>query len=138
MTGFEVLGTRAFYRPVGSLPFDQGVERIAEALARARELELGDILVNTAAIASLDPPGVFERYAMMTRWVRSAGKYLRVAIVARPAFIDHQRIGVLIAQNRGMNTEVFADEPSALQWLEARRIRSSGARWRPRGLASGY
>ena len=138
MNGFEVLAQRAFYRPAGRMTFEQGVERIAEALARARELELGDILVNTTELASLDPPGVFERYAMMTRWVRSAGKDLRIAIVARPSFIDHQRIGVLIAQNRGMSTEVFIDEPSALKWLEARRLRNTGARWQACGRASGY
>ena len=138
MTGFEVLGTRAFYRPAGEMTFEQGVERIAAALTRTRELELGDILVNTTQVASLDPPGVFERYAMMTRWVRSAGKSLRVAIVARPAFIDHQRIGVLIAQNRGLSTEVFPDEPAALSWLEARRARTRGARWPAGGRVAGY
>lgn len=138
MTGFEVFATRAYYRPAGEMSFQQGVELVAKALARARELELGDILVNTTGLLGIDSPGVFDRYAMMTRWVQSAGKLLRIAIVARPSFIDHQRIGVLIAQNRGGSVEVFSDEPAALKWLEAWRVRATSARWPARGRACGY
>jgi hypothetical protein len=137
MTGLEVLGARAFYRPAGVMTFQHAVELVAAALERTRELGLGDILLNTSGLAGFEPPGVFERYAMVTRWVRCAGG-VRIAIVARPAFIDHQRIGVLIAQNRGASTEVFTDEPSALAWLDARRARSASASRPARERAAGY
>ena len=137
MNDFEVLGTRCFHRPAGEMTFQRGVERVAAALVRARELGAGDILVNTTGMAGFDPPGVFERYAMITHWVRSAGSGLRIALVARPSFIDPQRIGVLIAQNRGVSAEVFTGEPAALEWLDARRALGS-ARWPTRGRVSGY
>jgi hypothetical protein len=121
MIGFEVLGTRGFHRPAGEMTLQRAIEQVAQALSRARELELDDLLVNTTGLAGFDTPGVFERYAMFTRWVQCAGLLLRIAIVVRPSFIDHQKIGVLIAQNRGLSAEVFADEASALQWLDARR-----------------
>ena len=136
MTGFEVLGTRAFYRPTGVMTFPRAVELVATALERARELGLGDILLNTSGLSGFDPPGVFERYAMVTRWARSAGG-VRIAIVARPAFIDHQRIGVLIAHNRGVSTEVFIDEPSALAWVDARGAGSVSASRPLRDRAAG-
>ena len=120
---FEVLGTRAFHRPVGVMRLSDAVERVAQALQQARALELEDILVNTTELAGFDAPGIFERYAMITRWVQCAGMSLRIAIVARPALIDHQKIGVVMAHNRGVSAEVFTDEPSALKWLEARRAR---------------
>ena len=121
MTGFEVLGTRGFHRLTGEMTLERAVEQVAQALSRARQLELEDFLVNATALGGFDTPGVFERYAMFTRWVQCAGMSLRIAFVVRSSFIDHQKIGVLIAQNRGLTGEVFADEASALKWLDARR-----------------
>lgn len=138
MNGFEVLAiTRGIFRPAGEMSLPQGIERVAQALAHARELELEDILVNTTALGGIEAPGVFERYAMITRWVQCARNSLRIAIVARPSFIDYQKIGVLIAQNRGAILEVFADEASALKWLDARRARA-GVRRPDRRRVAGY
>jgi hypothetical protein len=136
MNHFELLGTRAFFRPTGPMAMNQGVELVAAALARARDLALTDILVNSTGLTGIESPGIFERYAMMTRWARIAGSALRIALVARPAFIDHQKIGVVIAQNRGASIEVFGDEIAALRWLEARRARSAAPRWSALGCAS--
>jgi len=137
MKAFEVLGaTRGIHRPAGEMSLQRGIEQVAQALLHARDLGLEDIVVNTTGLGGFEAPGVFERYAMITRWVQCAGS-LRIAIVARPAFIDHQKIGVLIAQNRGVTTEVFTDEASALKWLDARRARA-GASWPGCRRAAGY
>ncbi len=37
-----------------------------------------------------------------------------------PEIIDPQKIGVLMAQNRGVNGDVFTNETDALAWLDAR------------------
>lgn len=137
MSGLEVVATRGFFRPSGIMTFQQAVDFVAEALEHARHQGLADILVNTSRMAGFEPPCTIERYAMITRWVESAGNGLRIAVVARAAFIDPQKIGTVIAQNRGVTIEAFTDEGSALQWLDARRTRNSGAR-AVRGLASGY
>jgi hypothetical protein len=137
MTGFEVLGRRGFLRPAGEMTLERAIEQVAQALARARELELEDFLVNATGLGGFDAPAVFERYAMFTRWVQCAGLSLRIAIVVRSSFIDHQKIGVLIAQNRGLSAEVFADEASALAWLDARRLRG-GVRWSASRRPAGY
>jgi hypothetical protein len=137
MTGLEVLGTRGFHRPAGEMSLERAIEQVAQALSQARELELDDFLVNTTGLVGFDAPGVFERYAMFTRWVKCAGLSLRIAIVVRASFIDYQKIGVLIAQNRGLSVEVFADEASALLWLDARRPRG-GARRPSRHRPAGY
>ena len=51
---------------------------------------------------------------------RIRGRRMRVAIVTRPELIDTQKIGMLMAQNRGVNGDVFAHETEALAWLDAR------------------
>lgn len=138
MNGFEVLAaTRGIYRPSGEMTLQHGIEQVAQALTHARRLDLEDILVNTTSLGGFDSPGIFERYAMITRWVQCAASSLRIAIVTRPSFIDHQKIGVLIAQNRGAILEVFTDEASALKWLDARRARAGG-RWPDSRRVAGY
>ncbi len=137
MSGVEVVATRGFYRPAGNMTFQQAVDFVAEALKHARLQGLADILVNTSQMAGFEPPCTIERYAMITRWVESAGNGLRIAVVARAAFIDPQKIGTVIAQNRGVSIEAFIDEGSALRWLDARRTRSGSAR-PVRSHAAGY
>lgn len=138
MSGLEVVGTRGFFRPAGFMTFPQAVEMVAQALSQARDQRLADLLVNTTHMGGFDPPSTFERYAMITRWVECAGGELRIAIVARPAFIDPQKIGVLIAQNRGVSIDAFTDEAAALKWLDARRARLSASRESARSRASGH
>lgn len=123
MMGFEIVATRGFYHPVGRVTLEQGVELIAQALSRARELGLDDVLVNITGLSGFEPPRVFDRYDMFTKWVKCARSFLRVAFVARPEFIDSQKIGTLIAQNRGLSADVFASEAAALAWLDARLAR---------------
>lgn len=137
MSGIEVVGTCGFYRPAGFMTFPQAVDFVAEALKHARRRGLADILVNTSQMGGFEPPCTIERYAMITRWVESAGNGLRIAIVARAAFIDPQKIGTVIAQNRGVSIEAFTDEGSALHWLDARRTRSGSPR-SVRSHAAGY
>jgi hypothetical protein len=123
MTGFEIVATRGFYHPVGRVTFEQGVELITQALLRARALGLDDIVVNITGLKGFEPPGVFERYDMVTKWVKCVRTFLRLAFVARPEYIDAQKIGMLIAQNRGLSADVFASEAAALAWLDARLAR---------------
>lgn len=137
MSTLEVVGTRGFYRPAGVMTFQQAVELVAQALKSAREQALADILVNTSKLTGFESPCTFERYAMITHWVRNCGGTLRIAIVARAALIDPQKIGTLIAQNRGVSIEAFTDESSALQWLDARRVRGIGTHWSGRSRAAG-
>ena len=49
------------------------------------------------------------------------GRYLSrvpVAVVALASQLDPDRIGKVVAQNRGANIEVFTDPAEAQQWLQ--------------------
>jgi hypothetical protein len=120
LSNFEIVGKRAFYRPTGKVSFEQAVELVANAMNQARELALRSLLVNTNGLSGLASPTIFARHALAVRWAESAGSLLHVAIVARPELIDPQKIGVLMAQNRGVSGDVFLNEVSALAWLDSR------------------
>ena len=86
----------------------------------ARSLGLHDLLVNTTGFTGFPPPSIFARHALAVKWAESAGSGLIVAMVARPELIDPEKIGVLMAQNRGATGDVFHTEAAALAWLDAR------------------
>jgi hypothetical protein len=120
--GFEQIGKRGFYRPSAQVTFAAAVEMVAAAIRYARARELTDLLANTCGLSGFPPPNTLERYDMAVKWVESAGVgQLRVALIARPEIIDPNKIGVLMAQNRGMLGDVFKTEAEALAWLDARR-----------------
>jgi hypothetical protein len=127
LANFEQVGKRALYRPVGSVTFERAVEMVAEAMRVARTLGLVDILVNTHGLTGFGSPSIFARHALAVKWAEAVGgSGLHVAIVTRPEFIDPEKIGVVMAQNRGVSGDVFSTEAAALAWLDS-RTGASGA-----------
>lgn len=120
LENLEIIGKRAFYRPTGKVSFEQAVELVAEAMKQARALDMRSLLVNTNGLTGISPPTIFARHALAVRWAESAGSQLHVAMVSRPELIDPQKIGVLMAQNRGVSGDVFTNEQAAIGWLDAR------------------
>jgi len=120
LANFEQVGKRGFYRPVGHVTFEKAVDMVAEGMRLARSLGLQDLMVNTTGFTGFSPPSIFARHALAVKWAESAGSALIVAMVARPELIDPEKIGVLMAQNRGASGDVFHTEAAALAWLDAR------------------
>lgn len=116
---FEVIGTRAFYRPIAQVDLEKAGDMIAEAIKAARELGLVDMVVNTTGLTGFERPGLFARYAFVTKWAQSAGTEVRFAVVARAELIDPQKMGVLMLQNRGTTSDSFTSELDALKWLDS-------------------
>ena len=120
LSHFEQVGSRGFYRPVARVSFEQAIEMVAQAMRVASGLGLTDLLVNGTGLTGFEPPDVFARYQLAIKWTQSAAN-LRVAIVTRPENIDPQKIGMLMAENRGAIGDVFTTEVEALAWLDARQ-----------------
>lgn len=118
LDGFEQVGTRGFYRPVGTVSFERAVDMVADAMQAARALGLVDLLVNTQHLSGFSAPSIFARYELAVKWAKSAGGTLRVALVSRPELIDPEKIGVLMARNRGVSGDVFTSETAAISWLD--------------------
>jgi hypothetical protein len=121
LANFEQVGKRAIYRPVGSVTFERAVDMVAEAMRTARALGLVDLLVNAYGLTGFASPSIFGRHALAVKWAEVVGgSGLHVAIVVRPELIDPEKIGVVMAQNRGVSGDVFATEAAALAWLDSR------------------
>ena len=118
---FEQIGTRGFYRPTGNATFEQGIDLVTKAMVVARDNGCLDLLVNVYGLTGIQSPTVFARYDLAVRWAQSAGSKLRVALVSPRALLDPEKIGVLMAQNRGAIGDVFVDEAEAIAWLNARQ-----------------
>ena len=71
--------------------------------------------------ASFAPPGMLERLAMVREWAQAADGRLRIAMVARPEFIDPERFGIVAAGNFGLAGQVFEREADAIAWLHDER-----------------
>jgi hypothetical protein len=118
---FEQFDGRALYRPSGKVTFEEGIERIAAAMKNAIAAGCSEIVVNTSGLTGFPPPSTFERYEMAVKWANIAGGALCIGFAARPEMIDAEKIGMLMAQNRGVMADVFPTEAEALRWLDARR-----------------
>jgi hypothetical protein len=118
---FEQIGARGFYRPTGPATFEQGVDLVARVMVVARESGCLDLLINVYGLTGIKPPTVFARYDLAVKWARSAGPRLKVAMVSPAELIDHEKIGVLMAQNRGVIGDVFTNEADAITWLNGRQ-----------------
>lgn len=114
----ERVGKRVFYRPAGTVTFEQGVDMVANAIRWARAQQAQDILVNIQRLHAFASMSTFMRYEFARRIAEVAGS-VRVAMVAAAAAIDPQKIGALVAQNRGVTGDVFDSESAALAWLDA-------------------
>jgi len=117
---FEHVGSRGIYRPVGVVTFEQAVDLLVLAMQHARSLGLTELLVNAQGLSGFSSPGTFSRYSMAVRSAESGGGALRLAIVVEAGLIDPQKIGVVMAQNRGLDTDVFPSESEAIRWLDLR------------------
>ncbi len=72
------------------------------------------------------PTGFIERYQLG----ELAGRYLaghHLAVLVRPDQADRQRIGKVVATNRGVLLEVFLDQAAAEAWLALHTRRSNPA-----------
>ncbi|MBS1790649.1 MAG: hypothetical protein JST85_23225 [Acidobacteria bacterium] len=116
---FELVVGRGFYRPVGSVMLKEAIDLVSAALAYAREQGISELLVNISALTGFAPPSLAERYFLIEEWATVAGGKVRLAMVARAEIIDPEKIGVLVALNRGLISNIFETEDEALTWLDS-------------------
>ena len=60
---------------------------------------------------------VVDRFFLGTSLLIFAGHRIKVAFFCRPDQIDPGKFGTLVARNRGVSVDVFADFKAAEEWL---------------------
>jgi len=112
----------ARYHPVGTVSFDRAVTMIRAAIAAAHRNGVRDLLVDISALTGFPSPDTFERFLAVVEWAEEARGNVRLAMVARAEMIHPQRLGVLVAANRGLVSNIFATEAEARAWLARRDV----------------
>jgi CheY-like chemotaxis protein len=107
----------AAHRPVGHCSFDEAVALVRGAIAAARRHQVRDLLVDTRGLTGFPSPDSFERFLAAVDWADEARAGVRLAMVARAEMIHPQKLGVIVALNRGMVSNIFTTEVQARAWL---------------------
>ncbi len=107
----------AAFRPVGEYSFDATVKMIDAAIEYCRANAIRALLVDITRVTGFPPPSTAERFQFATQWSATAGGRLTIAMIAPPEMIDPDKIGVTMANNRGLKSEVFTNEQDAVRWL---------------------
>lgn len=114
---FEVTDGIGHFRLSGAWRFQQAVQAISAAIAKADKLGLSRMLVVITEATGFDPPSMADRHAMVREWGQASRGHVAIAMVVPPAFIDPERFGVVAAGNFGMHGNVFSNESEAHAWL---------------------
>jgi hypothetical protein len=116
---FVVEGGRGFYRPVGSVSFEQAATMVRAAVAAAHTNHIRELLVDTTALIGFPSPDTLQRFLAAVEWAAAGRSDVILAMVARAEMIDPDRFGVIVARNRGLTSNIFTTEQEARAWLDA-------------------
>lgn len=78
---------------------------------------IGALLVDITGMTGFPPPSTTERFVFATRWAATAGGKVIASFLSRPELIDPEKIGMTMANNRGLRANVFTEEFDAVAWL---------------------
>ena len=87
------------------------------AVAFRREQGIPILLVDVTKVTGFAQPTLIERYWFVQEWAEEANGAVRIAMVARLAYIDPQEFGVTAALNAGLTGNIFASDSEALAGL---------------------
>lgn len=118
---YAIIDGRAFFRPEGAMTVERGIELVAHAISHTRERGVRELLVNVSSLKLDSMPTLSDRYTFGEMWSRAARGSLSLAIVAREEMIDPNRFGILVLNNRGLESAVFLNEDDANHWLDGKR-----------------
>src|SRR5215213_2577381 len=109
----------ARYAPEGEVSLNQAVQMISGAIAYCRAQSIEGMLADVRQLYGFPHPTVVDRYWFIRKWAEDARGQVVLALIQRPEMIDSEQIGVTIASNAGLMTNVFESETDARTWLTA-------------------
>jgi hypothetical protein len=115
--GFEMAEGYACCRLTGQVSFPEALDLLVSAIERARGAGIRKLLVDARSLTGFDPPSVIQRFSLGERAAGAARGSMQLALVCQPGMIEAERFGVIVARNRGLHVDVFAEEPEAVRWL---------------------
>ncbi|HEV8592587.1 MAG TPA: hypothetical protein VGQ55_10825 [Pyrinomonadaceae bacterium] len=107
----------AVYRPTAKVTLAEAVKMIDRAIGYCRENAITGLLLDIRGLSGFGPPSVFDRFSFSRQWAESGAGHVAVEAIARVEMIDPDKIGVTMAMNRGLESDVFTSESEAVEWL---------------------
>lgn len=114
---FSVKENYAVYQPVAELTKDEATESVDRAVLYCRENGIAGLIADITHVTGLPMPSVSDVFWFITKWAETAKGKVAIAMVAPAEMITPDRIGITVARNRGLLTEIFTDEKAAHTWL---------------------
>ena len=116
---FSLQDNFAVCRPVGELSLEEAVRLIDDSLRYCKENGIARLLANVTKVTGFPSPSLTDRFWLITKWADSARGHVLLSMVAPADMILPDKMGVSFAANRGLESDVFADESEAIEWLRS-------------------
>jgi hypothetical protein len=116
---FDLLDDIGVFRPIGEYSLQQAVQLARDAIAHAKELHLGKLLIVTTSLSGFDSPSLVARHLMARELASAVAGTMTIAVVTHAEFIDPQKFGVTVAANFGLVMDAFDSEDDAIAWLRS-------------------
>src|SRR5262245_11060780 len=100
----------------GTMSFDAAWQVMKEICDTAFQKQLTRILVDTLGVQGVTT--TIDRYTLGVKLVTYCVEHklrLKLAFIGQPPVLDG--FGITVARNRGLDTKVFLDRESAVQWV---------------------
>lgn len=107
------------YQPRCHLAKDEAVELVDHAVLYCRENGIEGLVVDITQATGLPTPSISDVFWFITRWAETSMGEVTIAMVAPPEMITPDKIGITIAANRGLKSQIFTKESDAREWLRS-------------------
>jgi hypothetical protein len=118
LPAIQIFPGHAECRLVACLNLQEAFQLITATIARAREQEISNLLLDITGMTGFAPPSLGQRFYFFEEWARAARARVRVAFVAPAAMIDERKFGITVAANNNFTAEAFTCAEKALAWLQ--------------------
>lgn len=107
----------AVFAPVGELDFRMGTATVTRLIDYCRENKIAGVLVDVIGVVGMPNPTVTQKYWYTQEWSKAAEGKVMVALVVPGSIMDPTKIGVTMAENAGLRSDVFDNRDEAVAWL---------------------
>ena len=107
----------AVFTQLGEVNLNTATEAVTRIIKYCRENKIRGLLVDVTQATGLKIPTVTQKYWYTQEWAKASGRYVAIALVVPAAMIDPSGIGVTMASNAGLRSDVFDNRETAVEWL---------------------
>lgn len=107
----------AAYRPRGRRDLQDAFAGLFAVLAWCRDHGFDQLLIDSRGLNSLPNLSITDRLDLGQGAANVAAGKVRVAMIAHENMLHPERLGTVVANNRGLKMGIFTQEVEALEWL---------------------